>query len=54
MGEGLDKPLISQRCLQTFFFFLSRAPRSLLRFALALAHQPINEKKNRGTSVYRL
>ena len=28
MGEGLNKPLFSQRCLQTFFIFLSRAPRS--------------------------
>ena len=24
MGEGLNKPLFSQRCLQTFFIFLSR------------------------------
>ena len=35
MGEGLDKPFISQRCLQTFFFFFyalrapCRASRSL-------------------------
>ena len=59
MEEGLNKPLISQRCLQIdVLFFLTRAPRSLSRFALALAlalaHYPINEKKNRGTSVYRL
>ena len=25
MGEGLNKPLFSQRCLQTFFIFLSHA-----------------------------
>ena len=31
MGEGLNKPPFSQRCLQTFFIFLSRAPRSFSR-----------------------
>ena len=29
MEEGLNKPLYSQRCLQTFFIFLSRALASL-------------------------
>ena len=28
MGEGLNKPLFSQRCLQTFFIFLTRVLRS--------------------------
>ena len=27
MGEELYKPPFSQKCLQTFFIFLSRAPR---------------------------
>ena len=25
MGEGLNKPLFSRRCLQAFYIFLSRA-----------------------------
>ena len=43
MREGINKSLrlFSQRCLQTFFIFLSRAPRSvslsLTRFARGLA-----------------
>ena len=36
MGEGLNKPPFPQRCLQKFFIFLSRAPHSFSRFALAL------------------
>ena len=54
MGEGLNKPLFSQRCLQTFFIFLSRAPCSLARFAFAIARSPIIEKKHKGRSEYRL
>ena len=59
MGEGLNKPLFSQRCLQTFFIFLSRAPRSpslsFARFARALADvSEKNENKNITTAVFRL
>ena len=61
MREGINKSLrpFSRRCLQTFFIFLSRAPRSvslsLTRFARALADVfEKNEKKNKTTSVYRL
>ena len=54
MEEGLNKPLFSQRFLQTFFVFLSHVPRSLARFAFALAHSPVIEKKNKGRSEYRL
>ena len=59
MVEGLIKPLFFQRCLQTFFIFLSRAPRSpslwFARFARALADvSEKNEKKNNTTAVYRL
>ena len=47
-GEGLNKPqsFFFQRCLQTGFIFLSRAPRSFLLEK--------NEKRNITTSVYRL
>ena len=31
MGEGLNKPLSCQRCLQTLFIFLYLTPRSFLR-----------------------
>ena len=57
MGEGLNKPVFSQRCLQTFFIFLSPAPRSFSHalFARELADVfEKNEKKNKTTSVYRL
>ena len=57
MGEGLNKPVFSQRCLQTFFIFLSPAPRSFSHalFARELADVfEKNEKKNKTTFVYRL
>ena len=44
LGRDLINLLFSQRCLQTFFIFLSRAVASLEK----------NEKKNKTTSVYRL
>ena len=48
MGEGLNKPLFSQRCLQMLLFFF------LARFARELADVfEKNEKKNK-MSVYRL
>ena len=43
-GGGLNKPLFPQRCLQTFFIFLSRALADVFEK---------NEKKNK-TSVYML
>ena len=50
MDEGLNKPLFSQRCLQTLFIFLSRA-----RFAHELADVfEKNEKKNKPRFVYKL
>ena len=45
MGEGLNKPLFSQRCLQTFFIFLSRELADVFEK---------NENKNKTKSVYRL
>ena len=57
MGKGLSKPLFPQKCLQTFFIFLSRAPRSFsrARFARELADVfEKNEQKNKTMSVYRL
>ena len=48
LGRDLINLLFSQRCLQTFFIFLSRAVASLADVFEK------NEKKNKTTSVYRL
>ena len=45
MREGLNKSLFFQRCIQSFFIFLSRALADVFEK---------NEKKNKTTSVYRL
>ena len=45
MREGLNKPHFFQRCLQTFFIFLSRAVADFFEK---------NGKKNKTTPVYRL
>ena len=45
MREGLNKPIFSRICLQSFFIFLSRALADVFEK---------NEKKNKTTSVYRL
>ena len=42
MGEGLNKPLFFQRCLQMFFIFLSRDLANVLEK---------NKKKNKTTSA---
>ena len=51
MDEGLNKPLFSQRCLQTLFIFLSHA-----RFARELADvfEKNEKKKNKPRFVYKL
>ena len=43
MGEGLNKPLFSQRCLQTFYIFLSRALADISKRT---------KEKYKTTSVY--
>ena len=48
LGRDLINLLFSQRCLQTFFIFLSRAVASLADVFEK------NEKKNKTTSMYRL
>ena len=57
MGEGLNKPLFSQRCLQMFFIFLSYSPCSFSRACFTRELADVfekNEKKNKTMSVYRL
>ena len=48
-GGGLNKTLVSQRCLQMFFIFLSRALRSFSRASFARELADVfekNEKEN--------
>ena len=45
MREGLNKPIFSRICLQSFFIFLSRALADVFEK---------NEKKDKATSGYRL
>ena len=57
MGEGLNKPIFAQRCLQTFFIFISRAQPSFSRALIARELADVfekNEKKHKTASVYRL
>ena len=49
MGEGLNKPLFFQTCLQTFFIFLSGANALLAADVFGK-----KEKTNKTTSAYRL